>query len=427
MTREDALRALYEMGAHLFAFHVERDSKDPVKKQYAFRKDWQTKRDPLAEVLAAAHIGMIPGSIGLSVPDPDVKDLPLAARESGRVERCGRVAEWAGATPYVQVTPSGGAHMFYKADKPRGKRTLEGVLDGVKLEVFGTTGFIELYDPVALVEHLDSLPVFEGEIPDDDPETQICVPARTNGRGRGHTEGDRNAGLFAKVRSAVENDPDPAPAVQRAIEAALAAGLGEREVAATVRSGARKGAQTRVEPEAPPEPSPEPEAAQEDAEAVLGAWQAESRPVPTPEPDALPAPTSFDRCHFEHPNDSYTLAHHWAGLSWGEWRCVLEGKGVQWHRFTPGQGWRPQPQTVIYNAIRRHGRQFFQAYIKTKEFEGWRGSARGGLVEQRGEARGGGGANALGGGAGAGGDGPGPLPHGPCRTARWWTPGPGRW
>ena len=167
MTREEALTALYERGAHLFRFHVERDPQDPHKKSYRFSKGWQAKRHALATVLKAEHVGLIVGSLGLTTCDADVKTAKTPAdRQRLGNESCQKVEKWAGECRCIVRTPSKGAHLFYRRREAHAKFTLpKGAVTKEALEVFGDTGFVELYDPVRLAQTLDDLTEFGGEAP----------------------------------------------------------------------------------------------------------------------------------------------------------------------------------------------------------------------------------------------------------------------
>ena len=248
--RLHALESLYDRGAHLFVFYVERDPNDPTRKEYLLPKHWQAQRDSW-ETIAAAHaetpdvpVGCIVGSLGLSVPDIDVKDGKTGpGRQRLGIERAQAVQAWAGRTPCIVRTPSGGLHLFYRRRSPHGKRVLSGILD-VALEVFGDTGFIQLYDPVRLLKHLDTLPMLS-----KDADMALGAPVGhsggVSGGGRGHVEGDRNSGLYAKCVAALANDPDPEPAIAAAVKAAKEAGLPFAEIDATVASARKSDAAKR--------------------------------------------------------------------------------------------------------------------------------------------------------------------------------------
>ena len=166
--RHSALEALYDRGAHLFVFDKKVSPDDPVKKEYIFTPGWPENRSPLEDVLKSRHVGLIAGSLGLTVVDVDVKDVEVSLRNEAGLARIDNVMAWSGHTPCVIRSASGGGHLFYRTDDPsRGKKYAHGVLDGA-LEVFGATGFVEVYDPVDLLRHLDSLPVFAGAIKTED-------------------------------------------------------------------------------------------------------------------------------------------------------------------------------------------------------------------------------------------------------------------
>ena len=155
MSREEVLKLLYQRGAHLFSFHVKRNEADPRKKEYSLRPRWDKQRDTLDLVLGAEHVGLMPGSLGLTAVDVDVKTAKTAPERAKQGhEGCEQVQEWAGKTPCIVRSPSAGAHLFYRADDPdRPKRKLPAkAVTKEPLEVFGTTGFVELYDPVRLVQ-----------------------------------------------------------------------------------------------------------------------------------------------------------------------------------------------------------------------------------------------------------------------------------
>ena len=230
-SRTAALQVLYEQGAHLFAFHVERDPDDPTKKRYTMPDAWQDQRSDLDAVLRATHVGLIPGSLGLIVPDVDVKDGKDGPdRQRLGNERIAKVMEWAGETPCIVRTPSNGAHLFYAEDTERGKRILRGVLD-VTLEVFGHTGFIELYDPARLNHHIRVLPIFKGTIPEHGSQSASQARGGGSGAKRGVEPGDRHNGFLARMVAALRNDADPMPAVTKAMHDARNANLPTGEMA----------------------------------------------------------------------------------------------------------------------------------------------------------------------------------------------------
>ena len=269
--RQRALKSLYERGAHLFAFHVERDPDDPTQKTYHHPHGWQTTRSTLDEVLAAEHVGLICGSLGLTCVDVDVKDGKSGAdRQRLGNTRIVAVLAWAGHTDCVVRTPSNGGHLFYRADDPgRGKRIVKGVLD-VALEVFGATGYVELHDPKRLEAGLDGLPVFGADLSTAQPEQMEL------GNGRGRAEGDRNQGTFVRVRCAVENDANPVPSIIAAYRDAVAAGLPEHEAVKAASQGCKLGMPKR-DPRLDPE-----EASPESLEAFLpeaGEWEPVKDPV----------------------------------------------------------------------------------------------------------------------------------------------------
>ena len=252
--RAAALEELYRRGAHLFAFSVTRNPDDPDDKQYVMPDGWQKDRQPIAQVLEGPNVGLIAGSLGLSIPDVDTKGCgTLAERQKVGNAGAEAVMRWAGHTPYIQRTPSRGAHLFYKAEKPHGKRVVP--VPGIKgnVEIFGTTGFVELYDPERLLKMLDKLPVFPSALLEPQaaptPKGGGGKPARGNsGKGRGRTEGDRNAGTFARARCAAENDADPGPAIAQAVRDACAAGLPRLEAVTAAENGAMAGFKTRLKP-----------------------------------------------------------------------------------------------------------------------------------------------------------------------------------
>ena len=234
MTRTQALKKLYDAGAHLFVFHVERDPEDPTKKKYFMGPAWQAGRDSLDAVLSAAHVGIIAGSIRVIVCDVDVKDGRNSPdRQRLGNERIQQVLAWAGETACIVRTPTNGAHLFYREDAKRGKRIVKGVLAKGKLEVFGHTGFVELYDPVRLAMMLDGLPVFAGalgEADDQQPPDDAPAGKRVDTARRGQQRGDRHNGYLARMVAALKGDADPKLAIADALKDARDAGLPEDEL-----------------------------------------------------------------------------------------------------------------------------------------------------------------------------------------------------
>ena len=229
-----ALRNLYSLGAHLFPFQVHRSPDDPTSKSYALPAGWQAQRAGWSDIEASPeHVGLVVGSLGLSCVDVDVKDGATdPERQRLGIERWALVVAWAGTdTPAVEQTPTRGLHGYFRRRGAHPKRMVE--LKGIpgRLEVFGDTGFVELFDPARLLKHLDALPVLPHDLSGADE-----LATRYAGNGRGHVEGDRNQGLYDKLLAALANDDDPALAVQQAVDAALAAGLPEREVRRTLES-----------------------------------------------------------------------------------------------------------------------------------------------------------------------------------------------
>ena len=358
MDRTGALQTLHGRGAHLIAFHVERDGQDPRRKAYRLPKAWQERRSALDEVLAARHVGLIAGSLGLSCVDIDVKDGQDApSRQRLGIERHAQVTRTLGETPAVERTPTGGLHCYYRWPRPHGKVHLD--IEGRRIEVFGSTGFIELFDPVRLLEHLDALPTMR-----DGPVA--ATPRETWVGGRGRIEGDRHNGVFARARMAAKHDPDPVPAIASAIADGIAAGYSPWDATKTALDAARYGTHDRVpdpvpelEPEALPSNTP-----QKAPESVLKAWRAQESPQAMPEVFVPETVSQTPLARYEQPVDAWELAHHWAGEMEGRWRCVSEGDKVSWLVFEDGAGWRAVPKVFTLNAIRLHGRMHFWTATK---------------------------------------------------------------
>lgn len=401
LNREDALRHLYAQGAHLFGFAVYRDPDNLDQKSYHFPEEWQKVRDPLDRVLAAKHVGLKPGSLGVIVPDVDVKGMPASARESACAVRVGLVQDWAGRTPLVVRTPGGGAHLFYREDVARPKRNVAGVLDDAKLEVFGHTGFVELYDPVGLAGILDDLPVFEGDM-DERPGFSVSGAKAGAGvlNGRGRAEGDRANGAFARARCAAERDASVsqiASAVTRAVKDAVAAGHSVEEALAQATRGLVYGASDRPESAPPPPdlpavpvggpetapcaeegagdgppPVPAGETAQEPSVGVaagsaeeMEAWLAESRPADMPLPEIPSAPPGEPMHRSREPSDPFALAHAWASSTEGTWRCALSAAGrPSWHCYTGERGWQRVPLPYTWNRLRSYAREHYHRVTK---------------------------------------------------------------
>ena len=249
--RQEALASLYEMGAHLFAFHVDRDPNDPTKKTYRFDPGWQLERSALAAVLEAEHVGFIAGKIGVSVVDVDVKDGGDAfARKTLGDERSAACLDYFGDTPCIVRTPTDGVHLFYQRAEPHPKLHVE-VPGAGKTEVFGDTGFVELYDPETVVRHLPLLPVIEKLAgASEGPQDGTSTPASST------PTGHRNNDLYAAVLAAVSNDPDPAASVEAAVKRGLEAGLGRREVDRTMASAIAAGSGNRHLPIGSMKPDP---------------------------------------------------------------------------------------------------------------------------------------------------------------------------
>ena len=158
MTKNQAIKYLYNRGAHLCAYQVVRESGKDKISNFPYGS-WKQKFD-LDTLYAAPTVGLVPGSLGLIVCDIDVKD-------GGQVrDKINIVEGWAGKSKCEIPSASGGAHLFYKEDKKRKRKVLqEGVLEDEKLEVFcGDSNFVELHDVVKLAYCLDELSVFSGKI-----------------------------------------------------------------------------------------------------------------------------------------------------------------------------------------------------------------------------------------------------------------------
>ena len=395
--RTRGLRKLFDLGGHLFAFTVTRDPDDPLKKVYGLRPGWQTERDDWATIEAARHVGLIVGSLELSVVDVDVHEFEQESiRKLKCTERVRAIGERAGITPCFYSTPSGGAHLFYKRKAAHGKRSVGGLIDGMKVEVFGDTGFVELYGPQVLADWIDELPEFGAhELLTAEPAPApkpVQAPGQplplTGGARRGVIEGDRNSGAFVRARCATENDVFPELAVRRAQHDAERAGLSPAEAAKASGQGVKYGAAKRsVAPvraifEIPqPDPAPEPKAPDEDAKAVLEAWsgQESKQPMPAPSlPETLPGEIPL---RYQSPVDSWELACHWTQTLGGLWRCEI-GKpnpsgnaSLRWLRFIEDTGWRPHSRDYAVNALRVHGRAHYYTWVEGAKNE------EGGFVE----------------------------------------------
>ena len=363
MNRQEAVRALYDLGAHLFVFDVKRDPSDPVQKEYRFPTGWQINRSKLDDLLAAEHIGFRPNSLGLSVVDVDVKDGKDApSRQRLGNDRVEKVMRWAGETPCVSRSPTHGAHLFYKTDDPkRAKVIVDGVID-VKLEIFGTSGFVELYDPPRLVKHLDALPVFAGGVSGSKPSSHTpdiadLFPEGYGGASRGIEEGDRNNGAFIRARMAAERDDNPREGIVKALKAAIDSGLPLEEAMNSVIGGTIAGFKGR---EDDPFEEPDPEdstpietgvtptlavkaladtADQGDLD-VLEQWQAHRLPPPErPEYSDLPArrlPKGEDFNHVEEPTVGVDVAHR---MAWHEGHDYRYLQDVRRWAFWEKEGW----------------------------------------------------------------------------------------
>ena len=393
----EACKALHARGAHLFVFHVERDPEDPTRKKYELPGAWQSEPWTWKRIERAlrhgggnAHVGLVGGSLELTIPDIDVKDGKDAVdRQRLGIERCGRVTSWAGETPCIMRSPTGGLHCYYRRREPHPKMHDYAVLGkGRKLEIFGDTGFVELYDPERLLKHLDALPVFGGTVT---PRANGHDPgppepsAGTNGNGvRGRTVGDRNQGLNDKVYLAYRNDADPEVAAGAAWQVYLAAvtaeeaavpggkerhrAEGEKTYNSARRAGLRDRDAKAQEPPDDPAPAPEPPPAPpEDVELKLERWRGRSRPQAMPEPPparTLPGEKPF---RYDQPCEHWELAHHWALHTKGTWLCELHERTWRWAHFTREDGWQYYPSVMALNAVKAHARKHYHAWDKKAE------------------------------------------------------------
>ena len=258
---EAVIKRLLDAGAHLV-----RCGADKVP----FDKAWQDA--PWSGAGETVHVGMVPGRSDWLVVDVDVKGIPLCDDpEAILSQRISEVHQALGGEVLVTPTPSGGAHLWYPVFGshpaiPNGKLWSRGRPIG-DLRCDG--GFVVLWEPEAVAhlleeyghglrmdrtKALDKLAELrkapERAAGGHSQRDSASTPGGGSGSGtrgaRGHVEGDRNEGLYAKVFAALMNDADPEPAIDAAVDDAVRAGLSLDEVHATVMS-ARKGAAAAME------------------------------------------------------------------------------------------------------------------------------------------------------------------------------------
>ena len=365
-----AVATLHARGAHMVVLGPDEEGK--LKKPVL--SDWQSKPAILRAALSTYDredraLGLMPGSLGLTVCDPDVpKDVDDRQERRAIAERLlAAVIEWAGDTPLKVRTQSGGYHVYYRADDPeRGKVTPRGILPGNRaLEIFGCTGQVVLYDPEGLAAALDDLPVLSG-----------VIPAQANGHagggmpgGRGRSKGDRNSGGFIRARMAMENDASVSQVAASAVSAVrdrMAAGDSMEEALDSTVRGLVYGRETRREHEPEPEPLPEKPPTPEDVQAVLAQWMEGRGEVDMPHP-RVPMPPMGERPHrVEEPVDAWGLSQAWAHGPGKGYRCAMTRSGrPTWYRYTKEAGWEMVSVPYVINAIKVYARGHFYRYDKT--------------------------------------------------------------
>ena len=207
---------------------------------------------------ACMSVGHVPGRAGFLCVDIDLTERNPKACELQRMQRVTEVVALLGPAVFTVDTPSGGIHLYYRICGDRPIPNLKLTVGDVRCD----NGYAMLWGdaPQRLLDALRDIAITEDQ--QARPREALLAllgrirraPAPTpqgagSGGTRGRTEGDRNQGLFDKVVAATANDPDPAPAVERAVEVALDAGLPAGEVDATVRSAYRIGSTHRVTPD----------------------------------------------------------------------------------------------------------------------------------------------------------------------------------
>ena len=306
--------------------------------------------------------GHVPGRIDLALVDLDHEIEVWRARTLAIF-----------GEPLFVVETTKGEHLYYMVE---GEGTIPNAKIGPYGDIRGDNGYAILWE--GAVEYVQGYldgeregRVFSrGEFNAKVAELQSHLPkaeGKPNGRGRGHTEGDRNQGAFVRARVAAENDDDPLHAALSAMHDAKRAGQSDEEALVSVVRGLGYGGRKRsVERDAEPEVVDAHEAPVEDAAAVLAAWLAESRPQRMPQPGVLSAPLGLRPKDIEEPVESWGLAQCWARKDGRKYRCAMNDSGrPSWFRYSNETGWEMVPLPYVLNAMREFAREHFYTYDKT--------------------------------------------------------------
>ena len=236
---QDSITRLQSLGAWLVRCGADKAALD---------KAWQEA--PWSGAGEAPLVGIIPGRSDWAVVDidpPKTKgDMPVH-------ERFAAVRHALGDPAFTNPTPSGGFHWWYRLEAG-GEPVPNWKLIVGDLRV--DNGYVVLWAPERVAEAISE---DEGYQHTREGLTRLLSPLRASGghvqqqggkRGRGHVEGDRNSGLFDKVLAAMVNDPDPEPAIAKAVKDAKEAGLPFSEIDATVASARKRATPHRKERQA---------------------------------------------------------------------------------------------------------------------------------------------------------------------------------
>ena len=245
--RDDALRALYDLGAQFVL----------CRNKVPYQKEWRSKYPSVEDVLKAdlKGVGLVLASLGIVGVDVDAtKPQPgdkANDRVSRNVARNVEVIQTLGSPLGTVTTPSGGTHIFYKGTGQ------EGNAKWAFGDIRGTKGHVVLYDPAATLKAAQLVQRDASLEPVDvsllrriagakKKKQKTPEPRQTPDVLQGMSEGDGrnnylNEGVFVDARDG-RLTPERKPEWRNA---ALASGLSLSEVDATLRSATEAGDQAK--------------------------------------------------------------------------------------------------------------------------------------------------------------------------------------